>query len=290
MCLLNLFGKIFEHLILRRLKEETVSLSKLQFGFRKGCSTIDAMTRVKEIAEKYRKSAYQRRKLCLLVTLDIENAFNSVPWKHIGSSLRKKGTPPYLVQLIKSYLEDRWLIVDEKKVKITCGCPQGSVLSPYLWNVFFDDILEMDLPPDAHMVAYADCLAVIIADKGEENLKERTELILQKINWKIKEKGLKISVNKTEVVLLNTNRATRTVTFKIFRNMVWKEPQHEPSHKEMYGTSRSNDAANMPDYAKPKRYSYDKKENISRCRTIHYTLWRPIVFHPARTKEVQPHG
>ena len=62
-----------------------------------------------------------------------------------------------LLNLLHDYLQDRSLcvVVDGQSSQdhpIGAGVPQGSVLGPLLWNVFFNDLLQ--LIPEAH--AYAD--------------------------------------------------------------------------------------------------------------------------------------
>lgn len=76
LCLINALGKALEHLLTARLNEETerkAPLSERQFGFRKKRTIIS----VKKIAEAINKGPYKRRGLCALVTLDVENAFNT---------------------------------------------------------------------------------------------------------------------------------------------------------------------------------------------------------------------
>lgn len=55
------------------------SLANNQFGFRKGRSTCDAV----DYVQSKIKDATNKRKLVLVVSLDIKNAFNSKPHKYI---------------------------------------------------------------------------------------------------------------------------------------------------------------------------------------------------------------
>ena len=89
-CLLNVMGKVFENLIRNRIRKEIgIPISRNQFGFRPGLSTIEAVAKVMEIA----KLAKNKQKLCLMITIDIKNAFNSAPWDKIIESLRRKEVP-----------------------------------------------------------------------------------------------------------------------------------------------------------------------------------------------------
>jgi len=85
-CLLDEEAKLFERIVAGRLiqhLEETVlppDLHELQFEFRGGRSTIDAILRVRTCAER----AVQEVRVVVCVSLDISNAFNTLPWDRIG--------------------------------------------------------------------------------------------------------------------------------------------------------------------------------------------------------------
>jgi len=105
----------------------------MQFAFREGYSTVDALdTVVNHIRRKI-----DQKKVVLAVSLDIKNAFNSLSWSAIRWALKRKKYPEYLRRVLDWYLFDRYVeyptcIREYKSKRLTCGVPQDSVLGPLL--------------------------------------------------------------------------------------------------------------------------------------------------------------
>ncbi|XP_046974741.1 uncharacterized protein LOC124541012, partial [Vanessa cardui] len=74
-------------------------LSEWQFGFRRGRSTLDAVARLREVAEE----EVSRGGVLLAVSLDISNAFNTLPWEVVLEALRYHNVPDYLRRTIADY-------------------------------------------------------------------------------------------------------------------------------------------------------------------------------------------
>jgi len=136
-CLLDTPGKLLERLLSQRLDLHLdayrTGRAPNQFGFRKGISTETAVEVVTKLAAHVGAGNWRQKELCVLVTLDVTNAFNSLQWPVIDEALRNKNTPEYLVLMIRSWLSERELHVGDGRTtkQITCGVPQGSVrLSP----------------------------------------------------------------------------------------------------------------------------------------------------------------
>ncbi|KAJ3663067.1 hypothetical protein Zmor_007376 [Zophobas morio] len=173
LCILNTMGKLLEQLLCRRLTkdiEKEGNLADFQYEFRKGYSTVHAMDRVKQIAVDANRGAYRHREFCALITLVIKNAFNSAPWEGIIESTKKWNVTPALQRMIMSYLEDQTIIIGEKTMAMTCGEPQGSVIGPLLWNIYYDQVLRVDMPEEFTLVEYADDLAIVVCAKTAEKL------------------------------------------------------------------------------------------------------------------------
>lgn len=84
-CLLNEAGKLLERVIASRLQRHLVSgeenaLSNAQFGFREGKSTMDAILNLRILTNEMIEEGV----VTLAISLDVANAFNSIPWGRIA--------------------------------------------------------------------------------------------------------------------------------------------------------------------------------------------------------------
>lgn len=153
-CLLDEAGKMLERVIAdclaQHLRMEGPDLHEEQYGFREGRSTTDAILRVGSFVE----SEIEEGRVVVAVSLDIVNAFNTLPWVKVGDALAYHRVPQYLVEIIGSYFENRGLRYQDKTGtdcgrQMYCGVPQGSVLGPLLWDLAYDRVLRSALPPAA---------------------------------------------------------------------------------------------------------------------------------------------
>jgi len=103
LCMLDTIGKLFKKLLTQRLREHLAAgrnLSRNQYGFRAGKSTLDVMSRVRTLVENANGRGQARNLYVGMLTLDVKNAFNSAPWDAILSALLRKGTPHYLLNIL----------------------------------------------------------------------------------------------------------------------------------------------------------------------------------------------
>lgn len=95
--MLDSAGKLLECLVLGKLNQyldNTGQRSENQYGFRNGRSTVDAIERVLQATQGAATGAVQHRDLCVAVSLDVKNAFNTAPWRRIDAALRASQIPP----------------------------------------------------------------------------------------------------------------------------------------------------------------------------------------------------
>lgn len=217
LCMVNTIGKLLERIVKRRLETHLTrnaeEISDNHFGFRKGRSTIDAIEKVLDIVNRNEAKPWRRRELCALVSIDVANAFNTVPWDKIGDALIRKNTPTYLVRLLRDYFRERLLQTDAGDKEVSCGVPQGSVIGPTLWNIFYDDLLQQRLPEGIEIIVFADDIAMVGIAKDTDSLEVAMNSALSMVSEWIATNGLRISPSKTVAMTLTSKRRYRRPQF-----------------------------------------------------------------------------
>jgi len=133
-----------ERLLDRYLRDEAlpnVPLHPHQHAYQAGKSVETAFHHLVVRVEK----ALDQKQIALGAFLDIEGAFNNTCYDTMCDALVRHGSEYTIVRWIKANLERRVAIatLDDISLRfvISCGCPQGGVLSPFLWCLVVNDLL-----------------------------------------------------------------------------------------------------------------------------------------------------
>lgn len=212
--MINSSGKLLEALIKPRLTtavRNAGDLSEKQYGFRKGRSTINAIQEIVTVVEKAQEGNHFSRKIVLLMTLDVKNAFNSVRWTDMMKALKEKfKVPQYLLRMFESYLSGRVLLYETTEGtrcrNITAGAAQGSILGPDLWNVTYDEILGLHVAENSFFIGYADDIAAVIEARNVEQAIHILNVVMGNVTMWMENHGLSLAMEKTDILIITRNR------------------------------------------------------------------------------------
>lgn len=199
--LLPALSKPLEKAINNRLLAETSPrLSNRQFGFTKNRSTEDAISNLITWCQS------RREKHVLTVFLDISGAFDNLNWTALLKDLNDLGASQGTIAIIRDYLLNRTATLTlggaSKKIQLTRGCPQGSILGPSLWNSTMEALLRTAYPEHVNVQAYADDIAVsVAADTRIRLINLMSDALVPVSNWGHL-RGLKFSSAKSEALIM----------------------------------------------------------------------------------------
>ena len=184
------------------------NLSKKQYGFKRGSSTIAA---VQKLVTKFE-----------FAILNQGMALDNVSFDAIERALVSICKSVEVNQWIRSMIHNRQTTVElqgeRRTIAIRRGCPQGGILSPFLWNLVVNELLEYtrnNIPSD--LQGFADDLAlvsIITAPRRTngrqgndiDTLREVSQKSLNNINLWCRKSGLKLSHLKTHCVMFTKRR------------------------------------------------------------------------------------
>ena len=116
-------------------------LLKWQYGFRKLYSTTLALVESTDTFTRY----LDEGKYCIMIFVDLTKAFDTVDHEILLHKLQHYGIRGHANTFFRSYLTNRlqYTVLNESASstgKIECGVPQGSVLRPFFFALYINDI------------------------------------------------------------------------------------------------------------------------------------------------------
>lgn len=214
--LLPVIGKLFEKLIRKlMLAACSAQIPKFQYGFREKHSTTHPLIILTSNIETTRLE----HKHTAALFLDINKAFDSVWHRGLLFKLAQMKIPDYLIHITRSFLENRVLKI---KVNNTFsntftplqGVPQGSPLSPVLYNLFCYDIFHR-VNPNSYILQYADDTALIAnGNNVAKTIQNLQQLIGKTEEWFHRWK-MKPNPNKSQFIIFYHTPKPSSPTVKL---------------------------------------------------------------------------
>ena len=205
----NTVGKLLEKIVARRLArqlEEKELLPPTLGSYRAGKDTwTNAAVFASDVYD-----AFERKEETLAVALDLEDAYNRVDFGILMRTLRNLKVDPYLVMWIGKALLKRKvaLRVDTwaSEVKsITPGLPQGSALSPVLFNVYTAGITSNQLEAPGRTLSFADDVLVYRHGRDRQEIAALVQQELNRVDGWCSEMNGKIHPDKASTLWCSLN-------------------------------------------------------------------------------------
>jgi hypothetical protein len=199
--LLSSTGKVLEKVILeivhRHIGDRNL-LNTSQFGFCADHSTTLQCMRLVEHVTLH----FNNNMSTAAVFLDIEKAFDTTWQPGLHYKLSKLQFSTSLIKLITSWLSQRKFKVSVEGEMSTprymqVGVPQGSVLSPTLYNLYINDTRQT---PGVNLVLFADDTSLYATDRKEGYVLRKIQHGLDSMAAWCKRWNIKINEDKTRAI------------------------------------------------------------------------------------------
>ena len=163
------------------------------YGYRPGMSCHDAL-------KALNRASYQNPNGAI-VEIDIRKYFNKIPHKALMKLLRKKISDRRFLKLIETLITAP-IRQGKHETTNTCGCPQGSIVSPILANIYlhyaidewFDYVKQSHIRGRAELIRFADDMVFVFE---WSNQAERFYEVLPK---RLAKAGLEMHADKSQVI------------------------------------------------------------------------------------------
>ena len=215
-------SKILLHIIKERITPLIEKhLIESQFGFRKGRGTREAINVLRTMGERM----MQRQKDLCIAFIDYTKAFDKVNHKKLIDIMKFIGVPFHETRLIanlywKQCAKVRYEGGLTREIEIRKGVRQGCVLSPILFNLYSEFLINEALNEVDGVkingiciksIRYADVTAVVATSNGE------LQRMMDRIQKKCIEYGMSLNTKKTMVMKIanNAKDAPPTLTIKV---------------------------------------------------------------------------
>ena len=177
-------GKTAEKMILEWLKHRVGPLYPHLYAYQEGLGTTECITNVLSCIDN---------KPALEAFLDFEKAFELANLAAILISLVRKGIKGYILAWNKNYLMNR-----QDKVKfqgtfstykdLENGTPQDGILSPHLFNLLMENLLNLQLPRNVDIIFTEDVCVVV---RGAYKVRTMQRALKSRRSWASKSTSIR---------------------------------------------------------------------------------------------------
>jgi RNA-directed DNA polymerase len=163
------------------------------YGYREGINGHEALRALMKYSNQNPNG--------VTVEIDLRKYFNSIPHAILQGILREKISDKRFLKLVEKLIRAP-ILVNGKAELNKIGCPQGSIISPILSNIYlhhvidswFNEISKTHLKGRAEMVRFADDMVFVF------QIKEDAEKFYKVLPKRLEKYGLKLHEDKSSMI------------------------------------------------------------------------------------------
>ena len=216
--------KLYERLILNRITPTVEShLIKEQAGFRPGKLCTSQLLNLTQHIE----DGYQNRMITGAAFVDVSAAYDTVNHRILIQKIFNTTQDIPLCRVIQNMLSIKRLYVEVNNEQQKKGLPQGSVLSPVLFNMYKND---QPIYPGTRSFIYADDLCVTAQYPSFTEVEETIEYAVEEITQYYRSNSLRANPDKTQVTAFHLRNKEEKRTLKV----KWSNTELENTDQPKY--------------------------------------------------------
>lgn len=209
--LLPVMSKLVNKLVLKRLTLDTELKKPLpycQYGFRTNTGTIELLVELFKDAHKLKEN----KRKSVFIVIDIEKAFDNVDKKILIQTMIDLKLNKQIINWIYQFLSNRKICLSTNNIILTQitnkGLPQGSGLSPQLFNIYTSSISSIE-NNRVKVYQFADDVGILINAKNDSDLELYANNAMSQLIEVLRRLHLTINPSKTKMMRFHPKRLTQ---------------------------------------------------------------------------------
>src|SRR6266576_1795586 len=270
-------AKIMLRILNRRLGRKMEENSgEEQYGFRRGREKRDAIGVVRKIV----KMNIERGKEINMCFIDMEKAFDRVDGAKLLEILKIKKVDWRDRRLIEKLYREQEVMVrtgntQTEWIKIGRGVRQGCCLSPTLFNMYEEEMINEFLENEGSNIGGRKISCVRFADDMVliDESKEKMQKMLNRLERKCREYGMKINVGKTKVMRIGDKEG---VKLKVNGKNIQQVMEYRYLGTRL--TCKWNSEAEIKARIGMAKEAFNRKKRILRKRLAKCFVWSVFLY------------
>ena len=291
--LLPIIAKTMEKVMKKRLNflsKTNQWVSNSQLGFQEGMGAEDGALKL----SNHIISGFKKKQDSLVIFLDITGAFNDLWHSGFLFNLLLKKCPPNIMLWFRSYLTGRTAQHRETGVQkiLTKSTPQGAVLSPLIWNIFFNSIIRLLEKNGFNVQCFADDSCVVVQGKDTKIMEKDMNHCLKLVHHWAQTYKITFNSTKTKAMHFTWSSKRKRNEIKFFMNNSQIELVDSYKYLGIYFDRKLSWKVHLAEIAKrATNLIYSLKRGISSkwgisgtsFKFIYENAIRPVILYGALT-------